>query len=173
MSELENDPVMEEFDLYLDLPNQKHYMLNWATQGVESNIDRFQEIREIRRRPMQHSVEIDVKVNKNFEGIRYNNPEDEYLYTLVSQISNLRGAQYAIRKVQDKLMLLPIERVLTMRRKVDDAGNYKEDTEQDSNALKNIASDQKKQVEAKMRSYKFQKELLETEEWRKYQLLKN
>lgn len=77
-----------------------------------------------------------------------------------------------IKRVLDKVMLVPLDRVLTMRREVEDAGNYSEEQDASKNTLLALKSDQKKQVETKMRSYKFQQSILETQEWRNYQILK-
>ena len=64
-----------------------------------------------------------MKVDRKYEGIRYNNPDEEYVYNLSSHVANLRGSQYILKKVLDKVMLVPVERVLTMRREIEDAGN--------------------------------------------------
>lgn len=91
---------------------------------------------------------------------------EHYTYTLQSNSSILRGTQLICQKVGDKIIAIPISRVLSMRNKTD------KDQTQTTNidSKKATKGEIVKQLEGKLRTYQYQQEILSLETWASYRI---
>lgn len=102
------------------------------------------------------------------QGIRTESSE-AHTYKLQSTATTLRGTQLLLHRVGDKVFAVPIEKVLAMRNQVERVQG--EATSIDSK--KATKGEIVKQLEARLRTYQFQQEVLGTEEWAPYRIVKS
>ena len=70
--EQEEDELIGEFDVFLDLSSQKNYVMNFMTTPASLNEDNYKSVSTVRRRPIQHKIEMDIKGTNTKELIRVN-----------------------------------------------------------------------------------------------------
>lgn len=166
---------MEETDVYLTLPKTKTYAVNFFTQPRDRDPTLETELLGIRRKPLQHKIELEYRgtplfnlVKPHVQGVRTENAE-AHSYKLQSAATTLRGTQLLLCKQGDHIIAVPLEKVLAMR-------NTAERTQGEVSNIdskKATKGEIVKQLEARLRTFQFQQDILGTEEWAPYRLVKN
>lgn len=107
-------------------------------------------------------------MKEHLQGVKTENSEP-HTYKLVSSATTLRGTQLLLCKQGDKVVAVPIEKLLSMRNQV----------ERQQGEIANIDSKKAtkgeivKQIEARLRTYQYQQDVLGTEEWSQFRIVKN
>lgn len=102
------------------------------------------------------------------QGVRLDGAE-AHTYKLHSAATTLRGTQLLLVKQGDKVVAVPIEKILSMRNQVE--RQQGEATNIDSK--KATKGEIVKQLEARLRTYQYQQDILGTEEWGPFRIVKN
>lgn len=56
----EEDQVVQEYDLYLDLPSTRSYLLNWVNVHKDTDDSVHAEITKVNRKPTQHKLQLEM-----------------------------------------------------------------------------------------------------------------
>jgi succinate dehydrogenase flavin-adding protein (antitoxin of CptAB toxin-antitoxin module) len=163
------DELLEEYDVILKNNDDKFYVLNNKTNPPNSKIASIEDIKALRVKPQQTSLELDFELDGNSKGLKLESTTF-YKHTFASSVQNSRASQYMMKFSEGKLALYPIEKVLSLNPKFEsgDADNLVTDEKPTEGEKK---KEMLKQAEAKMRNFNFQKDLLGTEEWENYQFV--
>jgi hypothetical protein len=93
-----------------------------------------------------------------------------YTYTLQSNSSILRGTQLICQKVGDKIIAIPISRVLSVRNKTDKDQTQTTNIDSNFDSKKATKGEIVKQLDGKLRTYQYQQEILSLETWASYRI---
>jgi len=174
----DDNEVLEEIDVYVRIPKKELYMLHYPLRPYEAGISKYETIEGIRGKPLQNKLDIDVKVSNECEN--YAQAQNEVRYELTSKNINNR-TNYCVGKIEkNSLILIPVNHCLQMRKSFADLDEKfkdpkkvkKEKAEADEkrdSEIQDVAAQLKrgenvKQIERKMRTYNFQKKLLDSEQ---------
>ena len=178
-NQVDDNEVLEEIDVFVRIPKKELYMLHYPLRPYEAGISKYETIEGVRGKPLQNKLDIDVKVSNDCEN--FVQAQGEVRYELTSK--NIKNrTNYCVGKIEkNSLILIPVNHCLQMRKsfaELDEkfkdpkkakkeqaqADDEKKDTEIQDTAAQLRRGENVKQIERKMRTFKFQKQLLDSEQ---------
>lgn len=169
-----DNEVLEEFDVFIRVPKKDLYMLHYPLRPYETGITEYENIEGVTIKPDQKKLSVNMSVSSRCEN--FNPMSGSISYTLTSKIINNR-TNYCVGKIdKGNLILMPVNNCFQMRKSFADYEKLKapksmkkEQTQGDKKdelqeaTLQFRRKENLKQIERKMRTYTFQKELLDSE----------
>ncbi len=176
---LQNE-VVEEIDVFLRVPKNDLYLVQYPLRPHQIGFSRFETIQEVKGKPLQKQFNMTVALSSECDNF---NPEkgETKKYTLESKIVHNR-TNYCVGKIENgQLILIPVSNCLQLRKSFHDIENKFKDPKKLKEEAKEEAKPQEhniqeintqikrkenlKQIERKIRSYPFQREVLNSEEY--------
>ena len=173
----DEDEVLEEIDVFIRVPKKDLYMLHYPLRPYETGLSKYETIQYIQGKPQQNKLTVGVSVNPECEN--YARTEAGINYEFDSKVINNR-TNYCVGKIdKNNLVLIPVNYNLQMRKSFADLddkfkdpkkpkkeepkiGDKKDSELQDVNTQFR-RRENLKQIERKLRTYNFQRELLDSE----------
>ena len=173
----DENEVVEEIDVYIRVPKKDLYMLHYPMRPSETGLSKYETIQYIQGKPLQNKLNIGVSVSSECEN--YARTEEGVNYEFESKVINNR-TNYCVGKIdKNNLVLIPVNYNLQMRKSFLDLDekfkdpkkakkeevktNEKKDSELQDVNTQFRRRENLKQIERKLRTYNFQKELLDSE----------
>jgi len=174
----DDNEILEEIDVYIRIPKKELYMLHYPLRPYEAGISKYETIEGVRGKPLQNKLNIDVKVSTECEN--FAQAQNEVRYEFTSKHINNR-TNYCVGKIEKGgLILVPVSHCLQMRKSFADLddkfkdpkklkkeqaeADEKRDSEIQDTAAQLRRGENVKQIERRLRTFNFQKKLLDSEQ---------
>ena len=188
--ELEPPSILAEYDIVLKPPPLPLQMIQYPLRDSNSAFESFLKLASAKLKPKQHKLEFTYTPSRNFENSRRRAYDDSKLtYSFGSESKNNdhdskippsaeSNISYSSKKInnftnycvamfdkkEEKIIFLPIESFLQMRRKFQAAES---NVQVGSAPIEKVTRGKQKEknLEQKLRSYNYQKQILDNEKF--------
>jgi len=171
--------VVEEIDVFLRIPKNDLYLIQYPLRPYQTGFSRFEAIQEVKVKPLQKELSMTVGISADCDNFTTEKGTTR-TYNLKSKVVHNR-TNYCVGKIEKgQLILVPVSTCLQMRRDFSDIENKFKDPKKAKEEMKEENKPQEhniqeinmqikkkenlKQIERKIRSYPFQRAVLDSEE---------